>query len=168
MEWGWCSKEVKGSYGVGLWKAIRNLWELVSCRISFMVGNGRRVKFWKDNWCGDEPFCVSFPSLFAPASSKDAWVADLWMHSSEEGVWIPNFSRPLNGWEIKTVECFLSRLQDMAVDVEGEDKVYWMATNSGSFSVKSFYFILEAGRVEPFPSSVVWNVWVPPKVNFFA
>ena len=49
MEWGWCSKEVKGSYGVGLWKVVRNLWELVSCRISFTVGNGRRVKFWKDN-----------------------------------------------------------------------------------------------------------------------
>ena len=103
MEWGWCSKEVKGSYGVGLWKAVRNLWELVSCRISFTVGNGRRVKFWKDNWCGDEPFCVSFPSLFALANFEEAWVADLWMHSSEEGVWIPNLSRPLNDWEIETV-----------------------------------------------------------------
>ena len=29
LEGGWCSKEVRGSYGVGLWKAIRLLWELV-------------------------------------------------------------------------------------------------------------------------------------------
>ena len=60
------------------------------------MGNRRGLKFWKDICYGDEPFCVSFPSLFAPASSKDDWVADLWMHSSKGGVWIPNFSGPLN------------------------------------------------------------------------
>ena len=58
LERGWCSKEVRGSYGVGLWKVIRLLWELVSSRTLFVVGNGRRVKFWKDRWCGDEPLCV--------------------------------------------------------------------------------------------------------------
>ena len=48
LEGGWCSKEVRDNYGVGLWKAIRLLWELVSSRILFVVGNGRRVKFWRD------------------------------------------------------------------------------------------------------------------------
>ena len=70
-------KEVRGSYGVGLWKAIRLLWEIVSSRTLFVVGNGRRVKFWRDRWCGDEPLCLSFPSLFTLASSKEAWVANL-------------------------------------------------------------------------------------------
>ena len=37
---GWCSKEVKGGYGVGLWKAIRREWHIVSNRLSFVVGNG--------------------------------------------------------------------------------------------------------------------------------
>ena len=135
--------------------------------LSFTVGNGRRIKFWKDKWCGDELLCVLFPSLFALASCKEAWVADLWMYSNKKGVWIPNFSRPLNEWDIETVECFFSRLQDKAVDVEGEDKMFWVATKSESFSIKSLYSILEAGKVEPFPSSVVWNAWVPPKVSFF-
>ena len=80
--------------------------------LSFTVGNGRRIKFWKDKWCGDELLCVLFPSLFALASCKEAWVADLWMYSNKKGVWIPNFSRPLNDWDIETVECFFSRLQD--------------------------------------------------------
>ena len=39
----------------------------MSNRISFVVGNGQRVSFWKDNWCGDTPLCASFPSLFALA-----------------------------------------------------------------------------------------------------
>lgn len=96
MEGGWCSKEARGNYGVGLWKAIRLFWELISTKTSFSVGNRRRVKFWRDKWCGDEPLCVSFPSLLALASSKEAWVVNLWLHSSEGGGWNTIFSRPLN------------------------------------------------------------------------
>ena len=40
-------------------------------------------------------------------------------------------------------------------------------TKSGSFFVKSLYFILEEVRVSPFPTSIVWNDCVPPKVSFF-
>ena len=72
LEGGWCSKEVRDNYGVGLWKAIRLLWELIFSRILFVVGNGRRVKFWRDRWCRDEPLRVLFLSLFALASSKEA------------------------------------------------------------------------------------------------
>ena len=65
---GWCSKEVRDGYGVQLWKAIS--------RLSFVVGNGQRVKFW-DRWCGAAPFRVSFPTLFALTVSKNAWVKDV-------------------------------------------------------------------------------------------
>ena len=159
---------MRGSYGVGLWKAIRLLWELVSFRTLFVVGNGRRVKFWRDRWCGDEPLCVSFPSLFAFARSKKAWVADLWVHSSIGGEWNPSFSRPLNDWEFEMMECFLLGIQDKVVVDEREDDVFWVVRKSGSFSVKSFLSILEEVRVSPFPSSIVWNAWVLPKVCFFA
>ena len=63
---------MRDNYGVGLWKAIRLLWELIFSRILFVVGNGRRVKFWRDRWCRDEPLRVLFLSLFALASSKEA------------------------------------------------------------------------------------------------
>ena len=65
------------------------------------------------------------------------------------------------------VESFLSRIQDKVVVKEREDKVFWAVTRSGSFSVKSLYFILEKVRVSPFPTSIVWNAWVPPKVSIF-
>ena len=159
---------MRGSYGVGLCKAIRLLWELVCSRNLFVVCNGRRVKFWKDRWCGAELLCLSFPSLFVLASSEEAWVADFWVHSSEGDGWDPSFSRPLNDLEIEMVECFLSRIQDKVVIEEREDEVFWAVTKSGSFSVKSLISILEEVRVSPFPTSIVWNDWVPPKVSFFA
>ncbi|RVW86657.1 hypothetical protein CK203_039790 [Vitis vinifera] len=50
---------------------------------SFLMGNGRRVLFWKDRGCGDSLLCVLFPSLFALALFKDAWVEDVWNFSVE-------------------------------------------------------------------------------------
>ena len=38
----------------------------------YSMDNGRRVRFWKDKWCGDDALCVSFLSLFALAVSKEA------------------------------------------------------------------------------------------------
>ena len=53
------------------------------------MGNGRRVRFWKDEWCGDVALCDSFPSLYALAESKEVWVAEVWDSSSEGGGWNP-------------------------------------------------------------------------------
>ena len=50
-------------------------------------------------------------------------MADLWLYSNERGVWIPNFSRHLNNWEIDMVECSLARLQDKVVVKGGKAKV---------------------------------------------
>ena len=44
---------------------------------------------------------------------------------------------------------------------------FWVVTKSGSFSVKSLIFILKEVQVSHFPTSIVWNVWVLPKVFFF-
>ncbi|RVW89960.1 hypothetical protein CK203_036579 [Vitis vinifera] len=38
------------------------------------VGNGVRVKFWKDRWCSEQPLCEIFPSLFALYDLKEAWI----------------------------------------------------------------------------------------------
>ena len=44
-ERGWYSRGVRGGYGVGLWKTIRNEWKGVRSKSRFIVGNGKRVKF---------------------------------------------------------------------------------------------------------------------------
>ena len=124
----WDVVSSKLSFSVGNGKRIKfwkDKWcrDVVSSKLSFSVGNGKRMKFWKDKWCGDEPLNVSFPSLFTLSNSKDAWVAKLWQHSNEECGWNPNFLRPLNDWEIVIVERFLARLQDKVVEEDKEDKV---------------------------------------------
>jgi exonuclease III len=45
---GWCTKQVEGSFGVGVWKHIRRGWESFSKFIKFEVGDGSRIRFWHD------------------------------------------------------------------------------------------------------------------------
>jgi hypothetical protein len=67
--WGeWCSNEVHGFYGVGLWKSIRRGWE------SFMVIPGLRwvivLRFWHDLGCGDHGLNKSFSVFYSIAREK--------------------------------------------------------------------------------------------------
>ena len=55
-----------------------------------------------------EPLCSSFPSLFAIAASKDAWVSELWCGLEHGEGWNAHFTRLLNDWEVEEVERFLS------------------------------------------------------------
>ena len=60
-EGGWYTRDVREGFGVGLWKDIRKEGALLQNKVVFSMGNGIRVKFWKDNWCGNFSLCNSFP-----------------------------------------------------------------------------------------------------------
>ena len=167
-EGGWCTRAERGRHGVGLWKAIRKEWLGMYSSLAFRVGNGRRVRFWKDKWCGDEPLYESFPSLFAISRAKDAWVSEVWNPDGVGDGWTPLFSRALNDWEIEMMEQFMLKIQAFRVQRENEDKMVWTASRSGVFSVKSLYSTLEPGGSALFPYVGIWRACVPPKVAFFA
>jgi hypothetical protein len=64
MRGGWCSKEVGGPYGVGVSKCIRRGWDNFKQHVRYEVGNGSRILFWQDVWCGELPLKNVFPVLF--------------------------------------------------------------------------------------------------------
>ncbi|KAL6320158.1 hypothetical protein AAG906_004667 [Vitis piasezkii] len=155
---GWRTREVREAHGVGLWKAIRMDWDLVGERISFSVGNGRRVSFWRIDGVGC-PHAIRFlPSMPYRLKRKLGWRMG----------WNPCFSRALNDWEMEEAELFLGCLHGKRVIGDEDDKVVWTETKSGIFSAKSLYLALEADCPSSFPSSCIWKVWVQPKISFFA
>ena len=76
----------------------------------FIVGNERRVKFWKDLWCEDQTLKEAFPNLFLLAVNKDGWVSEAWEEGGDLGSWSPCFSRHLNDWEMGEVEILFCKL----------------------------------------------------------
>ena len=83
---GWCSAESRDAYGSRVWKEIRKEWDSVSALAAFSLGNGRRLRFWKDAWSEEEAFSFSYSTLFAIAANKEVSVAEVWEPSCEGGV----------------------------------------------------------------------------------
>ena len=76
LEGGWTSKMPNGSYGVVLWKFIRNGGNKFSQMLKFEGGDGTRIRFWDDVWCSDGPLKAAYLELFRLARVKDAFVVD--------------------------------------------------------------------------------------------
>jgi hypothetical protein len=65
-----------GPLGAGVWKYNRRGWRDFSRFVRYELGNGYKVRFWHDLWCGEQPLKVSYPNLFSFALCKDAWAVD--------------------------------------------------------------------------------------------
>jgi hypothetical protein len=70
---GWITREVSGPHGVSLWKTIRKEWGNFVKYVNFEVGDGTKVKFWLDTWCGSSSLKEGYPDLFRIARDKEAW-----------------------------------------------------------------------------------------------
>ena len=132
-------------------KAIRRWWPLVSSSLSFVVGNGMRVKFRKDAWCGGTHLSIAFPTLFALADSKEAEVRDCWSSCVDEERWNPSFIRFFNDLEVEDAERLLTKLGRYVLVPKIEDRVYWELSKDGIFSVRSMYQALQSSTGVSFP-----------------
>ena len=96
-------REIREGCGIGLWKEIRKEWELLSTDLMFLIGDGRRIIFWKDIWCDEEALNTAFPAMFDLVIQKDAIVAYVWDNISEVRGWSPCSSRSFDDWEVEEV-----------------------------------------------------------------
>ena len=95
-------------------------------------------------------------------------MANVWNLEGDRGGWTPLFSKAFNAWELVLVERFLQKIQAFRVYRDVEDRVIWIVSRCGTFSIKSLYFILKPRDSPLFPSGSIWRSSAPPKVAFFA
>ena len=165
---GWRSGDINGGFGVGLWKEIRKEWPQLIQNTYLALGNGSRISFWKDAWCGEEALSLTFPNLFRLTAQKYVRVADLWNWDSEEGGWNPIFLCSFNDWEMEEVDRFLQVLNRKRIKPLMEDKILFKGSRNDGFSVKSMYRVLDCSPQVAFPSRSIWNPVIPPRMGFFA
>ena len=165
---GWSSGEIKGGFGVGLWKEIRKEWTHLFQNTYLDLGNGSRISFWKDAWCGEEALSLMFPNLFRLTAQKNAKAADLWNWEGGEGGWNPVFLRSFNDWEMEEVDRFLQTLCRKQINPLMEDKILFKGSRNDGFSVKIMYRVLDCSPQVEFPSRSIWNPVIPPRWGFFA
>jgi hypothetical protein len=57
------------------------------------MGDGTKIRFEYDLWCGDQPLKESFLELFIIARCKEAWVTDNLQFSNGNIQWNVSFIR---------------------------------------------------------------------------
>lgn len=132
-----------------------------------IVGNGDRIHFWTDTWVGNLSVKSAFPRLFSLSLEKDITlkvVAERWSAQIDRTF---RFRRALLGWESDE----LLRLGDFFNTAgfglsERVDRLQWMASSSGQFSVSSLYYMLDTSE-SCSVTKIIWNNLSPPKVQFF-
>uniref|UniRef100_A0A2N9FE24 Reverse transcriptase domain-containing protein n=1 Tax=Fagus sylvatica TaxID=28930 RepID=A0A2N9FE24_FAGSY len=165
---GWCSKEVKGSYGLCLWKSIRKEWETFSNHLYMQVDDGVMIRFWQDRWCGEEPLRLTFPELFSIAREKDASIANLLSFEFGMMHWNLSFIRNVHDWELESLISFMDCIYASPLKGEGEDRICWESPSHSLFAVKRYYQSLTPRPSIPFPWKSIWKAKVPPLVAFFS
>ena len=135
----WCCNSVPGSYGVSLWKTISSGWSTFSCYIQFQIGDGTRVKFWLDVWCGDNPLSVCFSDLFRINNDKEAYVANLMRFPNGVLFWDLEFLREIHDRESESLSVFWDFINGFSLRGIGEDKMCWTPTKSRGFKVSSYH-----------------------------
>lgn len=93
---------MKSKYGPSLWKNIIKLNSTILNCSKWIVGNGKRVRFWKDIWCDSASFKDRFPLIFAIAKNKDSSVFEA--TENNLGTWNIVVNRNLQDWEIDEYE----------------------------------------------------------------
>ena len=107
---GWYTLSPRGSYGLGLWKAISKETSQLKQNCELVLRDGKRIRFWEDTWCGGLPLSESFPALFNKVASKGVMIAGILVFSGDQGVWDPKFERPFNDWELEAVQTFIGQI----------------------------------------------------------
>ena len=146
------------------WRSIGvGLRDVVIPGLSWIVGDGKTIRFWKDKWLLGVPLKDRM-SGFLQAGEEDVRVCELWRRGA--------------GWNLDRILPYVSmdtklRLTAVVVDewTGARDRISWGESPDGKFTVSSAYqFLTRDGIPRQNLSSLferVWKVTVPERVKIF-
>jgi hypothetical protein len=126
-----------------------------------VLGDGRKTLFWEDSWVEHQPLCRSFPRLYNLCFSHFITVHTVF----SKGFDMLKFRRFLRE-ETKVMWCKLLDVCSQVQLKDEPDRVSWLLTKSGTFSVKSMYSFLVAKKVN-FPYKTMWTLKLPLRIKVF-
>ena len=105
--------------------------------------------------------------LYHIARNKDEFLAEYLCWHNGIANWDMHLVRPIQDWELASLESFFALLYSSKVDWNEKDEILWVASWSASFEVKSLYSILSNRGKHSFPWKSIWKLKAPPKMAFF-
>ncbi|XP_042482126.1 uncharacterized protein LOC122062568 [Macadamia integrifolia] len=119
----------KSSYkSSSIWPGFRKMWDFMSSKEAWLIGNGENIKFWTDNWLGNKSILGMFDLEDGPGSPFKGKVSDF----IENHHWkLPNVRSPL-------LQSIFEKIRDTKIPSYAcEDMCLWSLSSDGSSSSNS-------------------------------
>ena len=164
---GCCTRSVNGPYGVALWKSINQGWPSFSRYILYDIGDGSKVKFWQDHWCGETPLVVSYLDLFRFCRNKEASMVELMKSPNGVLFWDVSSFKGVHVRESEALSRFMETIYGSSIRGFGENKMCWIPSKDKGFLVKDYYRIFVGPTIFSFPWRSIWKQKIPSRIAFF-
>ena len=123
---GWCTNEVTATYGVSLWRSIRQGWPAFFKSTIFKVGNGNRIKVLNFGiTCGVRVvlFGRHFQNFIALVVIRILILRMSCLFPNQRLHWDLRFYREPQDWEMEQFDIFWNLTHSMTFTSEGHDKL---------------------------------------------
>ena len=135
--------------------------------ITYRVGSGEKVLFWRERLLGEWPLARQFPNICNCALNKDARVHCYLSSSGEHKVWFPILRRNLKEHEEDEFISLINLLSGAYIAKGGEDVRVWKASKDAIFSISSFSLDLARRVVSKCSIGRTWKIKAQPRVVVF-
>jgi hypothetical protein len=126
------------------------------------IGNGKKVKFWEDNWLASSSLAIQYWDLYMSLNEKNKTVQDLW-----DGTHLKcTFRRYVDSVTFCKWEEILQLASTINLSNE-EDEMIWTFNSNGIYSSQSLYKIMNFRGVKQIHTPAVWGLKIPLRVHFF-
>jgi hypothetical protein len=122
------------------------MWAAKAAKMGYRwkVGDGRKIKFWEDNWLGSSILAIQFWELYVIVNKKSATIRELWDGESLKCTFRRTVGEKLmNMWDevvqLATTICFSNE----------EDNLIWQFSSNGIYSSQSLYRIINNRGILP-------------------
>ncbi|GLT60533.1 hypothetical protein SLA2020_332950 [Shorea laevis] len=141
-----------------IWRGMIQCSPILQLGICWRIGSGERVSFWKDTWARNAP-------LFPISSSGESSVLCTLKAA--------NVITPNKEWDLATLSGLVSKDSIEAIRVislsrtsQLPDRIFWMGSMDGSFTVKSTYQLIQGScqLMNSFDESWDW-IWKLPCIE---
>ncbi|KAL7225403.1 hypothetical protein ACSBR1_020721 [Camellia fascicularis] len=126
-----------------LWKDIISIGSCSNIIYNFFlgnclikVGNGNRIKFWHDRWCGNSCLKIDFPQLFNLSTDKEGSLYQFFVRKISSSDWFLPHRRVLYAWELAEEVRLLGVLSSApSLSLDRADYLTWACASTAPTSV---------------------------------
>ena len=136
------------------------------------MGDGSRLKFWKDKWReGDLSLKDKYPSLYNVSTQQNHLINSMGILVDNRWEWKFQWRRNLFDQEVDMAAAFMADIAEFQIQPASRDLLLWGLDTGGPYSTKAAYSFLKDGDSQVTEDSdfkSIWNLKIPPRASAFS